>query len=327
MKHPQKEQTKGIYLLLGENEFEKSQFLKDLIQNFSLGRQVEVSYIDDSNENAFQEFVKMLSSSSLFGSSKVVVVKNVDKVFSKSEKSKVIDLLKRFRDEDILIVMTSSLYSHKFDKSIYSFVEQYGVVKVFGKIFDFALSKYVSDLLSKNSIEVRKDLIEFIIERNGQNVNGIAEDINYVRNYFNLGEFVEADKAIDLLLNKSGEGNIFDLLNALIKGDKHRAILVLNELVDRGEDIQSLPSIIYSQVRKIVKVKRLLGSNFSDDEICKQVGITSFELRNLKALSKNVDKDRIVSLLKFSLEVESSLRSYSVTVMLANIERFIIQMF
>ncbi|MEN2998030.1 MAG: DNA polymerase III subunit delta, partial [Brevinematia bacterium] len=185
---------------------------------------------------------------------------------------------------------------------------------------------YVKNLLSKEGIEASKEIVSLLIERNGQNVNAIVEDINYIRNHFQPSEYISSDKAMEILFRKSGESSVFDLLNALMSGDKHRAILSLHNIIDRGEDVFALGSLIYSQLQKILKVKKFLDTGVSDDEISKQTGISSFELRNIKKVAKNVDNRKVSFLLKFILELEASIRGYDENLKLANVERLILQM-
>lgn len=322
----QKEQTNGIYLLLGENEFEKEEFIKKITSEFSKTRVVETINIDGTEETSIDKFITYLVSPSLFIPYRIIILKNLNRNLLKAEKESLSKILKEHKDEKTLIIITSSLSPYKFDKSLSVLIEQVGgIVKVFWKVFDFALPEYVSNILSKNGIEASGDLVQMIIERNGQNINGIVEDIKYIRNYFQATEYISSDKAIQILYSKSGESNIFDLLSALIKGDKHKAILVLRNLFEKGEEIFALGSLLYSQLQKIIKVRKFLLSNISDEEICKQTNISSFELKNIKKISKDINDKKIMSLIRFTLEFEKFIRSYDDNIKLANIEKYIIE--
>lgn len=323
----QKEQTGGIYLLLGENEFEKEEFVKKLVSDFSSDRTVEVITIPGNEENPVDKFLSYLSSVSLFTQHRVIILKNIDRAITRQEKEKIVKIFKSLKSNTDLVIITSSLSPYKFDKTISSLIEELGTLKTFWKVFEHALPEYVAKLLSGKGIEPKKEVIELLIERNGQNVDAIVDEINYVRNHFPSTSYVRGEEAMDLLLRKSGSSTIFDLLSALLRGDKHKAILTINNILERGEEPFALGSLLYSQIQKIVKVKKFLRSGVSDEEIIKRVGITSFELRNIKKLAKDVDENRIRLLLKFVLDLENFVRSSDETAKLAIIEMRIMQMF
>ncbi|MFN4246000.1 MAG: hypothetical protein ACK4F9_07675, partial [Brevinematia bacterium] len=111
-----------------------------------------------------------------------------------------------------------------------------------------------------------------------------------------------------------------------VLGDKRKVIMVLREIVDRGENLFGLGSMIYSQLRKIVKIRKFLDSNKFDEGVLNQIGISSFEFRRLKTIAKDIRNERIRYLLRFSLELESYIRGYNYELVLASIEKFIVEM-
>lgn len=309
---------------MGENEIDKSEFLNKLIHDFSYNRNVEKVVINALDDFSVDNFIATVRYSSLFVPYRIVILENFDKMPSKSDKEKLVSFLREFRNDNTLVIILSSLTPSRFDRLISDTIQEVGVVKTFWKVFEFNLHNYVSEVLSKNGIEPSKELVELIIARNGQNMSGIAEDIKYLRSYFQANEYVYADKALELLSQKSGESGIFDLIGAIVKGDKYKAILVLNQLFEKGEEPFGFGNILFSQVRKIVKLRKFIDSNLSEEEICKKVGISSFEFKNLRRIVQNMDSRRIKTLLRFVVEFEKAMRSADDTIKLATIEKFII---
>lgn len=322
--HP-KEQTGGIFLLLGENNFEKESFIDKIISDFSKGKPVDIQKID-YDEGAIESFIKTIQTPSLFATERVVILRGFDKNPLKAEKEKLINLIHTFKESTTLVIITSNLSPYRFDKQISTAVENSGgTVKVFWKVFDSELPKYISSILTKHNIQASTELINILIERNGQNIDGIVDDVKHIRGYFQPNEPIPSDKAISVLSEKSSEGNIFDLLSSLVKNEKHRAIMLLNHILEKGEDIFAIGKLMYSQLYKLVRVKELLKSNIPDSEISKQLDISTFELNNLKRISKSVDENRIKTLLQFILEVEKAIRMGNENMMLSSIESFIIK--
>ncbi|MCX8029827.1 MAG: DNA polymerase III subunit delta [Brevinematales bacterium] len=325
MKKQQGVQTAGIYLLLGENNFEKEEFLRRLILDFSKGKSVSLISIDYSEDQAIHKFIAELRTSSLFTSYKIVLLKNLDKPMTRQERELIVELLGSFYSNEILVVIISSLSPYKFDKTVSTLIEgKGGVVKAFWKISQSELPNYVLNLLSKSGVETSKELVKVLIERNGQNINGIIEDIKYVRGYFSNVDYISAAKFIEVLMEKYGEGSIFDLVNAVIKGDKHRVIMLIRHLIERGEDLFLLGTLLYSQLYKIIRIKRYLEVQTSDEEISKQLEMSVYEVRNLKDLVKYVDNRRAKRLLEFIVEFEIFVRNFNDISKVSGIESYIL---
>lgn len=321
----QERQTKGVFLLLGENEVDKEIFIEKLIKSFSEGKNFENVTIDASEENYIEKFVDAYSTPSLFVPYRVITVKNFGSL-SKDERTFFAKVIREFKDEKTLLIFISEFSPYKFDRQISGLIEQVGgQVKVFWKISEQSLNAYVKNLLSKNGIEFSEKLVNLLIERNGRNINAIVEEIKYVRNYYSELEFVSSDDAIELLSFKSGEGNIFDLINAILTKDKHSAILLINQIFDRGEDIFALGSLLYHQIYKLVRLKKLSSKLTSDEEICKTIGISQFELRNLKKFLPIVDDESIKSLLRFLVAVEEFVRISDENLKKVKFENYILE--
>ncbi len=310
MKRTQQKPKKEIYLLLGENEIEKEEYIKKLIYEFSKDRNVQMINIDleTDEDKGLKTFVEHCTSASLFGEKKVVILK-ANKSLTKAEKETIIYGISN-TSEDTLIVITSNLSPYKFDKSISLAIENRGgEVKTFWKAFESGLPEYVKNMLSKNQIEPSEELIKFLIERNGNNPNGLYEDINYIKNYFQTSAIIKAKDAMEALFLKSGEGDIFTLVSSIIKKEKHKALLTLNDIIEKGENIYALGSLIYKQVEKIINVKKLIEKFSTDEEIAKQLEISTFEVKNIKKLLKTIDQNTLRKLIKLSLLLEKNMRN------------------
>ncbi|MGC8767037.1 MAG: DNA polymerase III subunit delta [Brevinematia bacterium] len=321
----QRRQTKGIFLLLGENEVDKEVFLEKIIKEFSANKNVETIHIDAKEEGYLDKFVNTYSTPSLFVPHRVIVVKNLEG-FTKSEKEVFIKIIKEFKDDKTLLIFISSFSPYKFDRQISSFVEQVGgEVKVFWKVSEQSLKDYTKDILSRSGIEVSEELVSLLIERNGRNVNAIVEEVNYVKNYFSNVGFISSKDAIELIYLRSGEGNIFDLINAILLQDKHTAILLIDQIFERGEDIFALGSLLYSQISKIIKIKKLTQKPISDNEVCERLGISQFEFKNLKRFLSFIDDKKVKSLLRLVVAIEEVIRVSDNTLKIAKLENYILR--
>jgi DNA polymerase-3 subunit delta len=310
MKQTQQKPKKEIYLLLGENEIEKEEYIEKLISTFSKDKNVQIINIDleTDDDKGLKTFVEHCTSSSLFGEKKIVILK-ANKSLTKTEREMIISGISNV-GEDTLVIITSNLSPYKFDKNISLAIENKGgEVKTFWKVFESSLPEYVKNLLLKNQIEPSEELIKFLIERNGNDPNGLYEDINYVRNYFQTSGMIKAKDAMEALFLKSGEGDIFMLVSAIIKKEKHRALLILNDIIEKGENIYALGLLIYRQVEKIINVKKLSEKFSTDEEIAKQLEISTFEVKNIKKLLKDIDETTLKKLIKLSLLLEKNIRN------------------
>jgi len=309
MPRTQQKVKKGIYLLLGENEVEKNEYIKRIVLDFSKGEDIQTITIDlYTDEEGLKTFSNHCNLKSLFGNRKVIILK-INKTLNKQEKE-IINSGVSSVDDDTLLIITSTSSPYKFDKSISLAIENKGgEVKTFWRVFENDLPAYVKNLLIKNNIEISEELTNFLIERNGNDPNGLYEDVNYIKNYFQTKNLIRSHEALETLFQKSGEGNIFSLVSSIVRGEKHKVLLLLNDIIDKGENLYALGLLIYKQVEKIVNVRKLSEKYLSDEEISKQLGLSTFEIKNTKKLVKEINNDTLRKLIKLATILEKNTRS------------------
>ncbi len=305
-----KQKPKEIYLLLGENSIEKNEFINTLIleaENTYKGlEKIKISHITD--ENWLQKFVEEYTHQNLFSSYKLIILELPDNL-KKQEKEILKNLLSQ-KQENIQLIIVSNLSPYKFDKQISLAVEKNnGVVKTFWKPFEANIPNIIREKLFSSGIETGERITQLLLERNGTNINSIIEEINYIRNYFKTTKIVREEEAINILLLKKGESSIFDLANSLIKGDKKKSITLLNQLLDKSEEIFVTSSIVFNTIYKYLKVRKLLNQRLSETEIASSLGISNFEVKNIIKNISNVDDDKAKKLIKLCYQLDSILRT------------------
>jgi DNA polymerase III subunit delta len=215
-----------------------------------------------------------------------------------------------------------------------------------GKVADFSREPY-SSLLSKQSLfEARnssgEELVRWVTTNSRQSGVSFSDD-----NARTLIEIVGEDKMlldmqIRKFINFTSDGNelsfddikklssptkeysIFDLQDAVGKGDRVKALEVGYNLLDSGTDIVQIVNMIAKYVLVLAQMTELLKLNISDFEAAKLAGVSYGYFMNSKRGTYMMQDTRLLNASRALLEADLSVKSSDVnpkTVILTLITR------
>ena len=249
----------NLYLILGDSDeeinFKLHELLKDKYDNL-------ITY--DMEEINISNVIEELDTYSFWNLEKIVHAKNAN--FLSSEKQSIehdIDLLEKYLNNpnpaNILI-----LSCHKLDskKNIVKLVKE--VCEVLDSNID--LNIYIKNKC--NNIKISNENISYLLSCTGNDLSRINNELDKLIQ-FSDKEITKND--IDLVVIKKIDGNIFDLIDAIIKKDKKRSLNIYNNIINYGEDFYKIFIALSNQIRLIYQVKVL--KNLTNDEIASNLNL------------------------------------------------------
>ena len=251
----------------------------EILKDNHLTRDNLVTY--DLEEVNISEAIMDLDTYSLFNEKKIVLGKNAS--FLSNNKSEIehdISLFEKYLNNpnpNNILILTVNKADNK--KNIVKLVkEKCQVIETNIDIF-----KYVKDYTK--DYQISDDTIRYLI------INTL-EDIPHITNELNkLMALKEEEKEInkkdiDLIVIKKIDGNIFDLIDAIISKNKEKSLKIYNEMINYGEDIFKIFVSLSNQIRLIYQVKVL--KNLTNEEIADKLKLKN--IKQVSALRYKIDK-------------------------------------
>ncbi|HOW60608.1 MAG TPA: DNA polymerase III subunit delta [Candidatus Moranbacteria bacterium] len=227
----------------------------------------DLSVLDYDNASAIKNLSDILSAQGLFSTKQLIIVKNILLSGSIEKQKDVLEFLKS-RDElendnDAIIVFFEK-DSPKKNSSLFKFLSAHAKSQEFSPYDGAHLANWVLAYAKKISSDVSfsRNALNMLLAATGNDLYVLSNEITKLINYKGSGIIKEED--IELLVKSKIDSTIFETIEALCSGDKNRALALLHEQLEKGEDIFYILSMYAYQLRTILKIGDFLWQGISN---------------------------------------------------------------
>ena len=281
---------KPYYILIGDTNYLKNQ----IIEKIKLNLKISNIFILEGESN-LRNLIDSIDSPSFFSSSKVIFIKNAQKIenfkwdYFKNIKKRVII----FDDRDGKIPLPPEEIEDKVkivnDKNMNLEILKKWVEKKFKEknksISQSALYKLIF------SCENDLDLLIGEIEK----LSLIDKDI-----------IDEED--IEKYVYQVDIPNIFDLINYFIKNKKRKFLENFSKIIERGENFEKLFYTILNHITSLIDVKISILEGVKDKDIIDALKINPYRYSLLKDEASEFNLNELKTILKSFEEIEKSIK-------------------
>lgn len=252
-----------VYLLYGEDNYLKNEFVKKAKKNFG-ELQLGINYIqiDESNVN---NVISDIETPAFGYERKMIIVKNANLMQKKNAISdKLSDYLndadKQTLDSIELIIVEDSVEKN----ALFNTISKIGMIKEFNEQKIGQLITKVKSISAAYGVQIQENVAQYFIECTGTNMEGIINEIRKLIEYAGKGGTITKED-IDSLTIKKSESVIFDLTDNLGKKNIHEAINVLHDLIYAKEPVQKILVMLYNHFKKLYIVQLSKGQNVAQN--------------------------------------------------------------
>ena len=252
----------------------------------------------DGEEASVNDILYELESVSLFDDKKMVIVNNIDKL---SDDKKLSSYIEDKKDKNVLVLVSSKALDARKKLST--------LLKEKAKVIDyneFDIEKYVKDSLKGYKISPRS--IYLLLEYTNREFEKLENEINKLK-MLKLEEKEITEEDITENCLKSLNINIFNLIDALNKGNKSYSFDIVNELIYSKEDEIKILITLANNYRLIYRTKVLMGS-CDDKKLMELLDVKSpYRLKKLKEQSHYYDENKLLEILKFLSDLDLKIKT------------------
>ena len=261
-----------VYLLYGEDEYLKDNFLKKLKKSF--GEIVNgINYIAIGEENV-NEIIPNIETPAFGYEKKMIVAKNTKLFTRKSKKNasdnnienteannKNVDRLVEYSKENSIDDVELVFVEETCEKnSLFNLISKIGQVKEFKELGVNELLPEIRKIASMYKVNIDNYTASYFIECVGNNMQDIINEIRKLIEYVGEGGTIKKED-IDSLTIKKTTSIIFDLTDTLGQKNIKKAIETLHNLQYNKEPTQVIIVMLYRHFKKLYFVHLCKGQN------------------------------------------------------------------
>lgn len=258
----------AIYLVVSEDDFLKREALSKLEKKY-IDYEV-ISY--DMEESTLDQVIEELDTYQFLSNHKLVIVRNAIFLGSDGKDFDTAKLEKYIQNpnpDNVLVLVTNKLDERK---KLVKLIKQVAIIPNVEIDMRTFLRNHLEDYKMENME------IEYLIARCLNHYEKIERELEKLKLYcYDKKEITKSD--IDLVVEKSIDDNIFDLVDAITKKEKSVALEIYQELLLHNEEPLKILVMVANQFRLIYQVKVLKEEQNNESEISKMLGVHPYRVK------------------------------------------------
>lgn len=169
------------------------------------------------------------------------------------------------------------------------------------------LYRKVNNIFEKKGKSIGKVELKFFCDSVENNFDIIEREIEKVISYTEGRDITRKD--ITLMLPSKGEDDVFDLVDYLSQKRPEKAIDLINELLNKGENMMLILSLIESQFSMLYKIKVGINEGKTKEDFVREIKRPAFVCEKLMGQSKKFSFKQLQQCMKLCVETEKRLKS------------------
>lgn len=314
------EDLKSVYLFIGDEEYLMLDAIERLKKEYIEDSLEALNYVTiASKEKGFDNILNACETLPFMASKKIVIVKDIVELLDQDENNpdeKLGSYVGGLDDYVILILVDKFNKIRKSTKTYKAIKKLDGVVQC-DKLKGRDLNLWVEGKLRENNKEISNANLSYFLQKSAymeygsiKTLYNLENEILKLANY-STDEFVSKDD-IDLVLTKTLDTNIFNLLNSINKKDSDSALKIFNEMYISNEPIQRIFFMITRQLRLLLGYKLYREKGYTEREIGDKLQIKSYECSKIANQSRGYTISQLENSLEhvLSIDVRQKTSSY-----------------
>lgn len=307
LKELEKENILPVYLFCGTERY----LMEEAV------RKVEAIIVEPAtksfNYNLFQgseataeAIIDVAQTIPMMARRKLVVVKDADKL-SAADMERLVRYIKD-PSPSTCVVFTASKADMR--KAFFQALKN-STVK-FDPLYESQLPQWIKKEAESKGKRITSQAAQYLADAVGNDLLRLRNELEKVSLY--SGDVKEIGlNDVEAVSTKGRLKSIFELTDAVGGKDRGKAIEILGELLDNGENGVYILYMVVRHLRLIWKVKELLDRGTKPDNLGRELGMQPFLLKRIVDQTKRFSSEDLKEVFPMLLEADASLKSNKLT--------------
>lgn len=290
-----------LYLLYGEEQYLHSYYKKLFLKAFSENEGINITLVEDiTDSKALKEIAETLP---FFAPYRLLVFdgrlsgrKKLDENF--------VQYLETSPESTVMLFL-----EEKVDRrsAFYKTIKKRGLILPCVEQDNIFLQKFALRILKKEDKLISPSLMQELLQRTGTNMFRIETECRKLASY--LGEEKEVTaESIELCLKKLPEDRVFELIEAIGRGDRERLFRYYGDLLQLEESPTKIRLLIKSNVEKLLLVREKLTEGRSEREMTGELSMEPWRVKKYTAEARHYTLEALRDFFHSLLRLEEEIR-------------------
>ncbi len=178
----------------------------------------------------------------------------------------------------------------------------------FKPLTDRELPQYIRNILNRRDIKISADAVDLFCSMVGSNLHEIHAELDKLLTYIGTANLIDV-MDVQAVVSRGRAENIFELGNAVGRGDIEKALTLVMRLSAAGEAPLKIFSLLVLHFRRLWKVRELQVQKRPANEIAKVAGVPPFVVDGLIQQGKKFSRKDFIRAHELFLETDLAMKS------------------
>lgn len=178
----------------------------------------------------------------------------------------------------------------------------------FKPLTDRELPQYIRNFLNQRDMKISADAVDLFCSMVGANLHEIHAELDKLLIYKGTATLIDVVD-VQAVVSRGRAENIFELGNAVGRGDIGKALTLVMRLGAAGEAPLKILSLLVLHFRRLWKVRELQVQKRPANEIAKVAGVPPFVVDGLIQQGKNFSRKDFIRAHELFLEADLAMKS------------------
>ena len=301
--HIASESFSKLYLLGGDEDYLVNQYADKLIgaiinEDDSLNMSVFKSDKTDPNE-----IISIASTMPFFSERRVIRIE--DSGYFKKGNEDIENFLNDIPDYCVVVFIEKNI-----DKRgrLYKLADKIGTVALFDTPDTRTLFIWIKGLFKEAGVSIDESAIFHLVETVGINMNSLANETNKLISYaLESGHVTNED--VNILCSDQVENKIFDMTEALSKGDKATTIKLYDDLLQLREPAMRILFLITRQFHLLAKAKFAINEGADVASTASSLKLAPFIVKKYMNICNEYDYSELLKCVALCQDADTSIKT------------------
>ena len=244
----------------------------------------------------------------MMAAKRVIVVKEIQN-FREKQLEILSQLFKMHTDTTVIIFVGSKADQRR---KFYKTFNQHGHLVKFSRPKEDQVPGWLHSMAKKHGKNLDSQACFLMLQLVGPNLIELHNELLKVVQY--VGDKTDITwKDVDTIVSRVRVESVFDLANAVGKGDRAEALTCLVNLLDHGENEVGVLALVSRHIRLLLITKEALSEGVSNGQIATKVGVPPYFLSQYIDQSKRWTRKQLEKAHHLLLETDRALKSSPVS--------------
>lgn len=269
-----------FFVIFGEDSYRSRQKLTQIISQYKEKNQTSLSlfFFDYDNSVSFSDIEIAVKQISMFTEKKLIVISNFFNSKTIEDQEAIINLLENFKEAFIFFIFYD--FKIKTTNKLFKFLKKENAqIQEFKPLTRAETKNWVIKELKKRGVEITKDALSLFLDSIENDTWKIQNEINKLLNYCKEKKIIEIDD-VKLLIHPKEGNNIFQTIEAIANKDKKKALKLIYNHIQKGDNELYILSMIAYQFKNLLVIRDLIDKSMPYSEIAQKLKMHPFVLKN-----------------------------------------------